>query len=142
MTVFKSAKNKYSVALLWVLAICLPIPIIFAMYTEGEIVIFPIILIALVDAFLISMLLDTKYIVSGNTLSYRSGPIRGKIDILKIRKIEENNSFIKYSTLKPGLSYRGFVIHFNAYDDIFISPDNKEKFVALMLEINPEIQVC
>ncbi len=141
MTVFKSAKNKFSVALLWVLAICLPIPLIFAMYTEGEIVIFPTILIVLVDAFFISMLLDTRYIVDGNTLSYRSGPIRGKIDIMKIRKIEEHNSFIKYNTLKPGLSNRGFVIHFNAFDDIFISPDDKQKFVAVLLKINPEIQV-
>ncbi|AWI26549.1 PH domain-containing protein [Flavobacterium pallidum] len=143
MTVFRSAKSTATMIIMWVLVIALPIPIIFAAFQEEQgTLIIPMVIVLLIEAFFISMVLDTKYTVDGEILFYRSGPIRGKIDISKIRKIEENNSFVKYSTLKPGLSNRGFVIHFNTFDDIFISPDNKEAFVKLLLQINPGIQVC
>ncbi|WP_298154815.1 PH domain-containing protein [Flavobacterium sp.] len=143
MTVFNSAKNIYTLAILWVLVIMLPVPFIYAtLFSEEAIEIVPLIVILLIEVFFLSMLLDTKYIVDGNLLHYRSGPIRGKIDILKIRKIEENNSFIKTSTLKPGLSNKGFTIHYNAYDDIFISPERKEDFVKTLVAINPQIEVC
>ena len=95
----------------------------------------------LVAGMLIWILLDTKYTIKNNKFIYCSGPIRGTIKIENIYKIERWNKWYVSSFLKPALSKDGLVIYYEKFDDIYISPKNKEVFIAALREINPEIEI-
>ncbi len=87
------------------------------------------------------MLFDTKYQIKGNDLLYFCGPIRGKIDILQIHKIENVKTWWVGSTLKPALGSYGLTVYYSKFDDIYISPKRKSEFVAELVKINPNIQL-
>lgn len=93
----------------------------------------------LVAAFLIWLWLDTKYVISGEQLKYNSGPLKGKIDIKSVRKLEYPKRL--WSGLRPALSTKGVVVHYNKYDEIYFSPENLEDFINQLLQINSEIEV-
>lgn len=99
------------------------------------------ILLGLIDCLFLWIVFDTKYKIKENKLYYCSGPIRGKIDILKINKIENVKTWYVTSILKPALGSYGLTITYNRFDDIYISPKNKEDFIAELLKINPDIQL-
>ena len=99
------------------------------------------ILLGLIDSLFLWIVFDTKYKIKENKLYYCSGPIRGKIDILKINKIESVKTWYVTSILKPALGSYGLTITYNRFDDIYISPKNKEDFIAELLKINPNIQL-
>lgn len=99
------------------------------------------IFLGLVAALLSWILLDTNYKIKGSQLLYCSGPIRGKIDINKISKIENVKTWYVTSILKPALGSYGLTITYNKFDDIYLSPKNKSEFVAELLKINPNIQI-
>ncbi|MCG2612487.1 PH domain-containing protein [Flavobacterium sp. SM15] len=99
------------------------------------------IFLGLVAAMLLWILLDTNYKIKENQLLYCSGPIRGKININKINKIENVKTWYVTSILKPALGSYGLTITYNKFDDIYISPKNKSEFVAELLKINPNIQI-
>ena len=100
-----------------------------------------IILLGLIDCLFLWIVFDTKYTIKENKLYYCSGPIRGKIDVLKINKIENVKTWYVTSVLKPALGSYGLTITYNRFDDIYISPKNKEDFIAELLKINPNIQL-
>lgn len=87
------------------------------------------------------ILLDTKYEIRGSFLKYSSGPVRGKIDIFRITKIENQEGFWTGTTLKPALGIAGLIIRYSKFDDIYISPKNKKEFIEALLEINPHIEI-
>lgn len=100
------------------------------------------IIIVLASAFLLLwILLDTKYIIDHSFLYYYSGPIRGKIDIFNINTIEIQKKWFVNSSLKPALGTKGLVIKYNKYDDIYISPRDKQKFIETILDLNPQIEI-
>lgn len=99
------------------------------------------IFLGIISLFILWMLLDTKYQIKGNDLLYFCGPIRGKIDILQIHKIENVKTWYVTSILKPALGSYGLTITYNKFDDIYISPKRKSEFVADLLKINPNIQI-
>jgi hypothetical protein len=45
------------------------------------------------------------------------------------------------SFIKPALDKDGLIIYYKKFDDLFISPENKEDFIAALREINPDIEV-
>ena len=90
---------------------------------------------------LIWILFDTKYIIKNGNLIYNSGPIRGKIDVSKIIKIEFYSGFIPPVMIKPTLNYKGYIIFDSKYDGIFISPKNSDIFIDELLKINPRIDI-
>ena len=80
----------------------------------------------------------TKYIISENQLTIQCFfYVNAKIDILKIKKIEKTNSIVS----SPALSLDRIRINYNKYDEIFISPKEKQTFINQLLEINPNIQI-
>jgi len=92
--------------------------------------------------FLVWILVDTKYVIENETvLHYNSGPIRGKIDINSIRKIEYQYGWVTKSFLKASLDKNGLYIYYNKFDDLYVSPKNKEAFVNYLLTINPKIEI-
>lgn len=87
------------------------------------------------------MLFDTKYVIKGELLYYNSGPIRGKINIMKIRKIEHQKGWYQKSLMKPALSINGLYLYYDKFEDIYISPKDKTEFVNYLLKINPKIEL-
>ena len=142
MKTFVSSKNIFSCAILWIIALGLLI-IVFIEKPEAEappIYIFNIIMIGIISM-IIWILLDTKYNINEEILYYYSGPFRGKININSIRKIEHHSGIIVPVSYKPALDTKGLIIHYNSFDDIYISPNQEEIFIQQLLKINPNIKV-
>ena len=142
MKTFTSSKNSYSTALLWLIAIGLFI-VIFIKKPEAQepsIYIFNVITITIVLT-LVWILLDTKYILKENKIFYNSGPFRGTIAIDAIKKIERHSGLIVPVTFRPALNTKGLIIHYNSFDDIYISPKQEDLFLEELLKVNPDIEV-
>lgn len=60
-----------------------------------------------------------------------------KVALQDIRKIEESNSILA----APAFSFDRLEIIYNKYDSILVSPENKEQFIADLLNVNPEIEI-
>ena len=90
---------------------------------------------------LIWILLDTNYSIKEEILYFYSGPFRGKININTIRKIERHSGLIVPVTYKPALNTNGLIIHYNSFDDIYISPNQEAIFLEELIKINPNIKV-
>lgn len=78
------------------------------------------------------------YIIEGNELICKSLFLKRKIEISYIRKIEKSNSL--GSIYKIASAFHGLTIHYNKFDDVFISPENYLEFCKLLKEQNPSIQ--
>jgi hypothetical protein len=140
MNRFLSTKNTFTIAILW--GIVLFFVVMLALnYEKGNDPIIPMVIISLVTGFVLWVLLDTRYVIKNNFLLYRSGPIRGRIDISKIKSIKHYSGLNVPVMLKPALDTKGFIITYNAYDDLFISPIQSDIFIAEMKKINPQIEV-
>jgi hypothetical protein len=85
------------------------------------------------------MWFDTGYDVSETHLHYHSGPMKGKIGIDSIRKIERKTEV--FGGMKPALGSHGIIVHYNKFDDIYLSPENQEAFIRELTLRNPTIQV-
>ena len=80
----------------------------------------------------------TYYIIEGNELICKSLFLKRKIEINSIRKIEKSNSL--GSIYKIATAFHGITIHYNKFDDVYISPENHLEFCKLLKEQNPTIQ--
>lgn len=96
-------------------------------------------LLLIINAQICWMWFHTGYEINDTTLSYYSGLMKGKIEIASIRKIEKKKNL--YGGLKPALGVHGLIVHYQKYEDIYISPENQEAFVAALQERNPTIEV-
>lgn len=94
-----------------------------------------------ISSLLVWILLDTKYTITNKHIYYCSGPIRGKIEVMSIQKIEHVTTWYVGPLLKPALGDKGLTIRYHKFKDIYISPKDKERFIAELLKINPDIKV-
>ena len=86
--------------------------------------------------FLLHMLFNTYYTISGNELKIKCGFIINKtIDISTIKKIVPSRNVLS----APALSIDRLEIFYNQYDSVLISPEDKEGFVERLKGINSEI---
>ena len=80
----------------------------------------------------------TNYRIEGNELTVKClWIINDRIEISKIRKIEKSNSILS----SPALSLDRIAVYYNKYDEVYISPKEKQAFIDALLEINPTIEV-
>lgn len=84
---------------------------------------------------------NTKYYIDENVLVSQILFYKYRVNIETIRKIEYNHTIFVGTTTKLGWDTNGLIVHFNKFDDYFISPKNKEQFIAQLLEINPNIEI-
>ncbi len=138
--VFKSAVsklNKYVYLGSILLLLILTIPVLF----EDTYIAF--LVISSIHLFLILFLIwtykATFYTIENTDLNWKSGPFKGKIDITKINKIEYHKGIIVPTIWKPALSHIGLIITYNKYDDIYISPEKQQEFIATLQRLNPNI---
>lgn len=138
--IFKSAVsklNKYILVGAIVFMFSITIPTLFDESIEAFIVIFGINLI--ITSFLFWTYKRTFYILKNNQLIWKSGPFKGTIEIKNINKIEYHKGIIVPTIWKPALSHIGLIITYNKYDDIYISPEKQQEFIATLQRLNPNI---
>lgn len=88
--------------------------------------------------FIVFISKSTNYIISENQLIVKSMFIVNvRIDILEIRKIEKTTSILS----SPALSLDRIAIIYNKFDEVYISPKEKQAFLTDLLQINPNIEV-
>ena len=140
MNRFLSTKNTFTIVILWSIVLFFIVMLVLN-FTKGNVPIVPIIIISLVTAFVLWVILDTRYVIKNNFLLYRSGPIRGRVDITKIKSIKRFSGLNVPVMLKPALDTKGFIVTYNQYDDLFISPKMSDVFIEEIKKINPQIEV-
>jgi|SRR5690606_6996918 len=96
-------------------------------------------LIIVPSALILWPLLYTYYQIKDNKLIYRSGYIRGEIDINNIKEINKGKT--RWIGLKPALATGGIIIKYNRFDDVYLAPQNNEELVKDLLKLNEDIVV-
>jgi Bacterial PH domain len=82
---------------------------------------------------------DTSYCIDNDILSYRSGFLRGSVDIKSIQEITKGKT--SWIGIKPALAQKGLIIKYNKYDEIYLAPVNNDDMIADILRINPTINI-
>jgi hypothetical protein len=107
-----------------------------------ETVLAPIgILISFLSVLITVTFFTTYYEIQENVLLVSMFFYKTKIKISEIRTIKYSNSMMKTNFYKPGFHHKGIEIVYHKYDDIFISPEKRDQFIAELLEINPNITI-
>lgn len=103
---------------------------------EGEWIGYMGIIICLL--FIVFISKSTRYIITENRLIVKCMFIvNDSIEISKIRKIEKTNSILS----SPALSLDRIAVFYNKYDEVYISPKDKQTFLEEILKINPDIEI-
>ena len=97
------------------------------------------ILMLAVAGFLMWLGLGTNYQLTQSELKYKSGPIRGKIQIHEIHEIIKGKTL--WSGLKPATARHGLIIKYKKHHEIYISPQTNDSFVKKILELNSAIKI-
>ena len=116
--------------------------VLFSMFSDGiENYIFKWtdIFMLVVVGFLIWFGLGTNYELTQTELKYKSGPIKGKIEIDKIHEIIKGKTL--WSGFKPATARNGLIIKYEKYNEIYISPKTNDSFVKKILELNNKIKI-
>ena len=80
---------------------------------------------------------NTIYTIQEETLHIKSGFFRyPSIAFKDIKKIEKTNNLIA----SPAASFDRIEIYYGKFDSIVLSPKDKQKFAAVLIKINPNIQ--
>jgi len=132
-----STKSTITILILWFLVFTL-ITLLFIGYSKEKLPIAPIAIVSLVTVILIWILFDTRYVIKGENLYYRSGPFRSRINIKKIKKMKYFSGLNVPVITKPALDTKGYIITTNT-TDIFVSPEKSEDFIAEIKKINSDI---
>lgn len=90
-------------------------------------------------SFLVWLGLDTRYELTSTILKYRSGPIRGQININEIHEIIEGKTM--WSGLKPATARNGLIIKYAKFNEIYISPKTNDSFIKKITTLNSSIKI-
>lgn len=102
--------------------------------------IFALILILANVGLLFWMFFGTRYTLSEDGhLSYRSGPVHGKIAVSRIREIQKGKTL--WVGLRPATARKGLILKYDRFNEIYISPKTNDTFIAEILLLNPGITI-
>jgi len=137
MKKYFSTKSTVTILMLWFLVFGL-IALLFIGYSKEALPITPIAIVSLVVVILIWVLLDTRYVIKGENLYYRSGPFRSRINIKNIKKMKYFSGLNVPVITKPALDTKGYIITTND-TDIFVSPEKSDDFINEIKKVNADI---
>ncbi len=133
------ARKKGFVNYLLIGFFCLPL-VVFALdpikFSNQPFIVLPL-LIPL--TLLLWIYFDTSYKIEKSKLIYRSGFLRGEIEISSIKEIANGKTM--WSGVRPALATNGLIIRYNTYDEIYIAPESNDDVIADLLTLNPLIRV-
>lgn len=89
--------------------------------------------------FMLHLVFTTYYTFEGDQLICRAGFFRKEIDIASIRKIETGSQW--YAGWKMALALKGIIVHYGRWDDVLISPEDQDAFIAELTGRNRSIEV-
>ena len=138
---FKSAFSTFNIIILLIPALLV---LTISVFTEEEsqLIIFPPLGILTLLFLIITVLYFTTYYeIQKEVLIISMFFYKTKIKISEIRTLKYSNSIIKTNLYKPGFHEKGIEIMYHKYDDIFISPEKRDQFIAQLLQINPNIEI-
>ncbi len=92
-----------------------------------------------ISGLLLWILFGTRYEIDNTHILYRSGPIKGRIEIEKIHTVIDGKNL--YVGFRPATALKGIIIKYGKYDEIYFSPETNEAFIKELLKIKPEIQI-
>lgn len=142
--VFTSEKSKLFGWVIWgsvaLLVVSGLLPLWEYLKTENQIELLLIVIFCWIWCPLLALnWFNTRYLISGKKIHWRSGVLSGAIDINSITNITKNQT--SYSGLKPALARKGLILQYADWKEIYISPVKKDEFVDILVEINPQIKV-
>lgn len=98
-----------------------------------------IVALVLLYGFILHMFFNTTYRIVKEKLYIKCGVFRYKpVDISTMKKISKSSNIIS----SPAASFDRIEITYGAFDELIISPKNKNEFVEELLKINPAILNC
>jgi len=121
----------------------LTFPIFIVLFGVGGLMVFMrvwagLAIILLLLTFIIHMLLTTQYKIIGKSLRIKSGIFVNKsVSIDTIRTITETNSILS----SPANSLDRLELRYNKFERIIISPKDKDGFIKILSELNPNIEI-
>lgn len=140
MKVFRSRQDPLMDTMIIGLILSMIVMMIVTLRTEQATFIEFVTIIGLPTGFMAILLLPRpRYTIDSPYFSYRSGIFRGKIAISKIHKIVVGKTL--WVGFKPAAARKGLIIHYNRYEEIYISPDGNDDFVNELLQYNPDIKI-
>ncbi|SEP55055.1 PH domain-containing protein [Flavobacterium urocaniciphilum] len=138
---YKSDFSKFNFIILLIPVILVLIIGIFEEKDIEVILIPPAVILGLLVFIFTVLYFTTYYEIQKEELIISMFFYKVRIKISEIRNVNYSNSFIKTNIYKPGFHHKGIEILYHKYDDIFISPQNREQFIAQLKEHNPTIEI-
>lgn len=81
----------------------------------------------------------THYKLTADKLIYRSGPIRGEIEVDRIKEIVVGKTL--WVGIKPATAKNGLIIKYDSFNELYISPITNESFIAEITTLNSSIKI-
>jgi hypothetical protein len=128
---FPSKKDIWLGLLFWATILICLIPLIF----EQDII--AILILVPISLFLVWLWFTTGYLIEGEELIIKFGPIKKKIPISDITKIRKTRNPLS----APALSMDRLEILYGTYRYTLVSPQEKGRFVSCLREINSNIEI-
>ena len=128
---FPSIRDKWITIITWGISLAgIIIPLINGQFTAAFIML-------VLAGFLLWFWFRTGYKIEGEKLKIYYGPIRQTIHIPDIKLI----LISKMPLTAPALSFKRIQISCGKYDVVSISPQNREQFISMLLDIKPDISI-
>jgi hypothetical protein len=83
--------------------------------------------------------LDTSYVIADDAIFYRSGFLRGKINISQIKSIVKG--YTAWSGVRPATATNGLLIVADGGNEIYVSPENQDDFISRIKQLNENVEV-
>ena len=115
----------------------LAIPLVFQPLTKETVMGGVVVLVS--NGLLLWLWLGTSYTLSDTHLGWKSGPLHGSIPLKEIKKITVGKTL--WVGMRPATALGGLIIHYQAYEEIYITPKDQETFVALLESRIPDLKV-
>ena len=80
----------------------------------------------------------TFYWIENGIFYYRSGFLKGNLEINQISRITKNKT--SWSGVKPAMASKGLVIKMK-YDEVYIAPEDNEEVIRDLLNVNSGIKI-
>src|SRR4051812_1678037 len=122
-TVYKSKKGSLLIIINSLMLITLIAALVFREWPA-------VVIFGLANCMFLWLWLDTYCIIKDDQLFYKCAFVSGSVPISTIHEIEKHTEGIVVATAKASLAMKGLVIKYNRWDDLFVSPQNEEQFIA------------
>ena len=143
MPIYQSKSKWDTYNFLLIYAILIPVLFIMMLLTKApwsdQLIVIPSLLGVMTLLFL-TIYFTIIYKIDNEYLRYRLLFVfYGRVKIQKIHKIDVGKTL--YVGMRPAFARNGLIIHYNKYEEIYISPLNNEEFVKELLKRNPNIEI-